>query len=181
MSAGRLIAVVGPSGAGKDTLIAGAMAARGGLVRARRVITRPQGAGGEDFEGVSAAEFEARLQRGAFVLHWRAHGLRYGVPATIEAELAAGRVVLFNGSRAALPAARARYPALEVVMITAPARILAERLAARGREDPATIAARLSRAALSVPPGARVIVNDTTAAEGTARLLRAISPEAAGA
>ncbi len=181
MSAGRLIAVVGPSGAGKDTLLAAALAARPDLVRARRVITRPQEAGGEAFEGVSAAEFEARLRRGAFALHWRAHGLRYGVPARIDTDLAAGHTVLFNGSRAALPAARARYPALEVVMITAPARLLAERLAARGREDAGTIAARLARGTLAVPSGARIVVNDASAETGAARLLCAINPEAEGA
>lgn len=41
MTTGRLFAVVGPSGAGKDTLIAAALAARPDLAIVRRVITRP--------------------------------------------------------------------------------------------------------------------------------------------
>ena len=76
----RLFFVVGPSGAGKDTLLSGAIAADPALHWVRRVITRPESAGGEPFEGVSAPEFAARLARGDFALHWDAHGLRYGVP-----------------------------------------------------------------------------------------------------
>lgn len=178
---GRLVAVVGPSGAGKDTILAGALAARPDLVLARRVITRPSSAGGEDFEGVSAAEFETRLALGLFAFHWRAHGLCYGIPGSIDADLASGRLVLFNGSRSALPGIRAAYPRVEVIVITAPASVLAERLAARGRERPRDIEARLRRALLPPPAGAREVVNDTTPAVGVARFLDALNaPAAAG-
>ena len=140
---GRLFAVVGPSGAGKDTLIAAAAAARPALHVVRRVITRPEAAGGEPFEGVSPTEFAARAARGAFALTWDAHGLSYGIPATIDAALAAGRDVVFNGSRAVLEQAAARYPGLAVLHVTAPVPVLAARLAARGRETAGDIAARL--------------------------------------
>ena len=96
----RLFAVVGPSGAGKDTLMAAA-AHRPGVALVRRVITRPAEAGGEDFEGVTPEAFAARKARGAFALDWEAHGLRYGIP---HDQLRGGDVI-FNGSRAALPAA----------------------------------------------------------------------------
>lgn len=176
---GRLVAVVGPSGAGKDTILAGAVAARPDLILARRVITRPSSAGGEDFEGVTAAEFETRLALGQFAFHWRAHGLCYGVPDSIDADLALGRVVLFNGSRKALPIVRASYPSLEVIVITAPTQILAARLEARGRERPRDIEARLRRALLPPPPGATEVMNDATPAEGVARFLAALNRPAA--
>ena len=67
--AGRLFAIVGPSGGGKDTLMAAAQTARPGLHLARRVITRPETAGGEPFEGVGAEEFARRAASGAFALH----------------------------------------------------------------------------------------------------------------
>ena len=57
MSRGPLIAVVGASGVGKDTLIRAMVAVRPGL---RRVITRPIDADGEGHEAVSEAEFAAR-------------------------------------------------------------------------------------------------------------------------
>ncbi|MCC2112585.1 MAG: phosphonate metabolism protein/1,5-bisphosphokinase (PRPP-forming) PhnN, partial [Hyphomicrobiales bacterium] len=54
---GRLVLVVGPSGAGKDTLMAAIGRARPDLHIVRRVVTRPSEAGGEPFEGVTEAEF----------------------------------------------------------------------------------------------------------------------------
>jgi ribose 1,5-bisphosphokinase len=169
----RLFFVVGPSGAGKDTLLSGAIAADPALHWARRVITRPETAGGEPFEGVDEAEFATRLARGDFALHWHAHGLRYGVPV---AQLPQGRDVILNGSRGAIPMARAAYPALRVIHITAPVAVLAERLAARGRETRQDIAARLLRADLSLPADLPVIeiVNDAAPAQGVERLLQVI-------
>ncbi|MGB8812025.1 MAG: phosphonate metabolism protein/1,5-bisphosphokinase (PRPP-forming) PhnN [Paracoccaceae bacterium] len=174
---GRLFLVVGPSGAGKDTLLAGAKAANPVLHWARRVITRPETVGGEPFEGVSAEEFQARLLAGDFALHWQAHGLRYGVPFTETAALKQGHDVLVNGSRGAIPAALAAFPDLTVIRICAPAAILAERLAARGRESHADIKARLDRADYDLPIGVDVIDihNDSSPAEGIARLLQALS------
>jgi len=179
MTKGRLFAVVGPSGAGKDTLLAAACAVHPDLVLVRRVITRPADAGGEDFEGVSLAEFGRRDAAGDFALTWNAHGLRYGIPRAALAGLAQGRPVVFNGSRAALPQARTAFPALIVVLVTAPDAVLSARLAQRGREEPADILARLQRARFALPPGisARVVVNDATPAEGLSRFLDALQPD----
>jgi phosphonate metabolism protein PhnN/1,5-bisphosphokinase (PRPP-forming) len=174
----RLFAVVGPSGAGKDTLIAGAMAARPDLRLVRRVITRPTEAGGEPFEGVTEAEFQARKACGDFALDWQAHGLSYGIP---RAQVTGPGDVIFNGSRAALPEAARVFPTLRVILVTAPDAVLAIRLAARGREDAADIQARLARAAFTLPPGitATTVVNDTSLEEGVARLLAALQPVSA--
>lgn len=173
---GRLFVIVGPSGAGKDTLLAGASAADPALHWARRVITRPESAGGEPFEGVTPEAFEARLRAGGFALHWRAHGLAYGVPPGELAPLDQGRDVLLNGSRAALPGAQAACPGLIVIRVTAPPAMLAERLAARGRETRAQIEARQRRPDLAAPDGVPVIDirNDATPQAGVERLLAAL-------
>lgn len=173
---GQLFVVVGPSGAGKDTLIAGAMAANPALRWARRVITRPELAGGEPFEGVSKSQFDQRLARGDFALHWQAHGLQYGVPWTELAPLQDGRSVVLNGSRGALAQGLAAYPDLIVLHITVPLPILAQRLAARGRESLAQITDRLARADTALPQGLRVveIANDTTPEAGIALLSQAL-------
>lgn len=172
---GQLIAVVAPSGAGKDTLLAGAQAARPDLVLARRVITRPESAGGEQHEGVDEAEFDRRRRKGEFAFWWRAHGLSYGVPATINDQLAAGCVVLFNGSRSALPAIQTIYPDMATVLITAPKSALRDRLVRRQRETADQIEARLSLAEMTAPEKAIIVSNDGTVAEGVARLLKAIN------
>lgn len=174
---GRLAAVVGPSGAGKDTLMAEAKRLRPDLVWARRVITRPETAGGEPFEGVSERAFARRRDAGEFAVWWEAHGLSYGVPVSVISDMEAGRTVMFNGSRAAIGQARLRFAGLKVIVVTAPEAVLARRLAARGREDEADIRARIARAAYPSPEGATIVVNDGTVAEGAGRLLAALGPE----
>jgi phosphonate metabolism protein PhnN/1,5-bisphosphokinase (PRPP-forming) len=172
-----LVAVVGPSGAGKDTLLSRAREALAGDARfvfVRRAITRPAEAGGEPHEALSEAEFAAREAACGFALAWRAHGLGYGIPRRIEADLAEGRVVVANLSRGVLAEAARRHR-LRVLLVTAPPMLLAERLAARGREDAADIAARLTREA-ALPPGLDVVElrNDGDVATGAARLVAAL-------
>ncbi|TVS00718.1 MAG: phosphonate metabolism protein/1,5-bisphosphokinase (PRPP-forming) PhnN [Rhodobacteraceae bacterium] len=157
---GLLVAIVGPSGAGKDSLLDALARKRPDFQFAQRIITRAADAGGEDHHAVSDASFDAQLAKGAFAFHWQAHGLRYAIAAEINQHLAAAQVVVFNGSRKALPEIARSYPQLLVLVVTAPIGVLAERLAARGRESAADIAARLRRAKMPLPDGAIVILND---------------------
>src|SRR3546814_16408844 len=91
--------------------------------------------------------------RGDVALSWAAHDLLYGIPATIDADLASGKQVVINVSRAVIDAARAKYPGLLVVLITATPETLRRRLTARGRETPAEIEERLDRDAAFTPAG----------------------------
>lgn len=176
--AGRVFAVVGPSGVGKDTLMAAVGAARPGLVLVRRVITRPEAAGGEPFEGVSAEEFARRADKGDFALDWQAHGLNYGIPAAVRDALARGSDVLVNLSRAVLPEAARAFPGLTVVHVTARPEVLAQRLAARGRENGEEITRRLSRTVPPLPAGLPVIEIDNSGRldEAVVALLAALDP-----
>jgi len=170
MSGGRFIAVVGPSGVGKDSVIGGLCVAWPGLLRVRRVITRPAEAGGEDHDAATVAGFDARLAAGEFVLSWHAHGLRYGIRRAMVADLDAGRDIIANLSRTALAAASVAFPGLVVLNLTARPGTLAARLGARGRESEDAIAARLAREA-ALPEGLTIIhmpndgrLDDTVAA-----------------
>ncbi|MEQ9329329.1 MAG: phosphonate metabolism protein/1,5-bisphosphokinase (PRPP-forming) PhnN [Rhodospirillales bacterium] len=162
---GRLFLVVGPSGAGKDSLIAAAHARLRddpAFVFPRRLITRPASAGGEPHIAIDMNEFDRMTADGRFALCWRAHGLGYGVPAEIAADLAAGRRVIVNASRTVLDAARKTFPGLCILSIQAAPEVLAARLAARGRATDGDLAARLARASLSRPEGADVIEIDNS-------------------
>lgn len=177
---GVLVLVVGPSGAGKDTLLDAARRALSDDERfrfARRVITRPPNAGGEVHEAVTEESFAAR----DFALSWEAHGLRYGIPAESIDDLTQGRVVIANVSRRVIEAAARRFP-VRVIEVTAPPSVLAARLAARGREDAAQRAARLARE-VALPEGVTVatVMNDRTPEEGAARFLAALSRAAEAA
>jgi len=175
-----LVLVVGPSGAGKDTLLDAARQTLADDPRfrfVRRVITRPADAGGEVHEPATEAEFARR----SFALAWQAHGLRYGIPADITTDIAAKRIVVANVSRGIIAEAAKSFP-VRVIEITAPPDILAARLATRGRETAADVAARLARN-VPLPDGIvrETIMNDTTVEAGVARFLAALNRAASAA
>ncbi|MFZ5751796.1 MAG: phosphonate metabolism protein/1,5-bisphosphokinase (PRPP-forming) PhnN [Pseudomonadota bacterium] len=175
---GRLFLIVGPSGAGKDTVIAATMARLSpadDVILARRIITRPQHPGGAESHAPVTPEAFARLRAaGAFALDWDSHGLSYGLGIELRAWLAAGMTVLANGSRGALPQARATFgTGLIATEITARPETLAARLAARGRETAADIAARLARSDSLPPAPADLTIPNDDAPEAAASLLLA--------
>lgn len=146
---GALALVVGPSGAGKDTILDGARRRLAGddrFVFARRDITRPAEAGGEDHAPVAWDRFAERRADGVYGLHWEAHGLGYGVPATTLDERHRGNAVVVNVSRGVIAGARERFPPVRVFLIAVPRAVLEQRLRVRGRETPEEVERRLRRA-----------------------------------
>lgn len=175
---GRMIAVVGPSGVGKDSVMAGIMDALPDLHLVKRTITRPAGLGGEDYEAVSDATFQAMVTTGGFCVHWGAHGLFYGIPAEVEVATASGQDCLANFSRGALRQAAVVFPRLVVLNLTATPQTLARRLSARGREAPDQIAARLSKAVKPLPGGLSLVTvsNDGPLDQTVTHALAALQP-----
>lgn len=157
MTAGRLIAVVGPSGVGKDSVMRGIHDVMPSMYLARRIITRAPDLGGEDYDPVSVSEFQEMMENGAFSIHWEAHGLHYGIPRTVMYQLNKGTDCLVNFSRKALIQGAEIFPRFLVLNITANPETLALRLATRGRETEAEIAKRLSEAQKPLPEGLDVI------------------------
>lgn len=174
----RLVYVIGPSGAGKDSVLAGLRAGWSGAPMshwARRTITRPADAGGEQHEAVDPAGFELLRQSGAFAMRWRANGLDYGVRHAELHALDEGRWVFVNGSRGWLPELLQRWPEATVVHIGASPQVLARRLEARGREGAQDVAARLARQVpLQLPPGSIDIRNDADLTEAVEALALAL-------
>lgn len=181
MMRGTFVAVVGPSGAGKDSVMRGVAAARPGVVLARRVITRPPDPS-EDFVSVGDAVFASMQAIGAFVLHWQAHGLSYGIPASVQDDLATGHHVMANLSRAAIPAAARLFRPMLTLHVTASAAVLAGRLAVRGREARADVVRRLERARFAVPDDAPVVtvINDGALEDAVAVAVAALPHPASG-
>jgi len=162
---GRVVLLVGPSGAGKDAVLQEArcrLASRKQFAFARRVVTRePDGA--EDHDCVSASEFSSRLRQGGFALNWQAHGLHYGIPVEIDEAVRHGGCIVLNASRTIVARARARYRNVAVVLIDAPAELRADRLAKRRREHGPDLAVRLARATGFEPTDADLIIENTGA------------------
>ena len=161
---GRLVLVVGSSGAGKDSVIAGVrteLEGRGdfSVVFPTRIVTRAAHAA-EANSAITPEEYQAGLAAGAFALSWPAHGLAYAIPASIDDDIRAGRTVVANISRAVVAAARNRYADVRVMLIDAPVAIRADRLAARGRETRTEIEGRLTRAVSAFSPSDADVVID---------------------
>jgi ribose 1,5-bisphosphokinase len=179
---GAFVAVVGASGVGKDALLSYARERSGSLVRfPRRAITRPPGPG-EDHDPVTEDQFAHAREHGAFALCWKAHGLSYGIPASADADVRDGLVVVANVSRSVIGELADRYQRLIVVSVTVPEEIRARRLRARSRETDRGIGQRLARP--DPAPSHRVDVvirNDGSLAEGGAQLLAVIRDAAHGA
>jgi ribose 1,5-bisphosphokinase len=172
---GRLVLVVGPSGAGKDTLLKLAQAVCAGdasIVFPRRAVTR-EASSSEDNDYLSVDAFRQALTRGDFALHWEAHGHCYGVRRALKDDIYAGRTVVVNVSRTVVDAARRAWSDVVVVLVTAPPAVLAERLALRARDSDGRIEARLDRAVDDAAPDV-TIVNVGNAEAHARRLVDAI-------
>jgi ribose 1,5-bisphosphokinase len=172
---GRLVYVVGPSGAGKDSVLQAlrqqwpmSIAAHW----ARRTITRALVANGEAHEAVERGLFEQLLTQNAFAMHWSANGHAYGIRHQELQPLTAGAWVFVNGSRSHLPQMLYGWPDAVLVHISAPQELIAARLRSRQRDAEEEIAARLQRHAEYTPPAAAVCVVNSGDLQDAANLLQ---------
>jgi ribose 1,5-bisphosphokinase len=176
---GRLVLVVGPSGAGKDSLLGLAQAAcadDGSIVFPRRVVTR-EASSSEDNEQMSADTFQQALAQGKFAMNWEAHGHCYALPRTIDDDIRAGRTVVVNVSRTVIGEMRRAYADVVVVSITAPSDVLAARLAMRSRSSDGRIEQRLARTVDDTAVPDVTIVNVSSAEFHARQLVRAIKDD----
>lgn len=170
---GYLIAVVGPSGAGKDTLL-NAVRCRldrdSRIVFPRRIITRASTAA-EIHDSMSAAEFARAKANGAFAFDWEAHGNSYGIPRSIDDDIAAGKIVVCNVSRAVIAGLRGKYRHIKIVLVTASPDTLRQRLASRGRKDDGPIEQRLARGGAFAELYADIAIDNSGTVEAAAQTL----------
>ena len=167
MEAGRgcFIAIVGPSGAGKDTLLnwlRPRLEADPRLMFVRRAVTRDADGTTEDHDSLDRDAFAAQEAAGSFAVCWDAHGLRYGIPAAALHHVEKGGIAIANGSRRALGEIERVFGDLLVVSLTVDRHVLAERLAKRGRETADEIEKRLARSAEKLPDCGRIVEIDNS-------------------
>lgn len=164
--AGRLVLVVGPSGAGKDTLIGAARKVLADEARFHfpiRFVTRPSDPT-EQTHLVAPEDFHSMRREGAFALHWEAHGHCYGIGRDIEDVLRTGVHVIANVSRTVVEGTRASYPGTLVLLINAAPDVRRRRIAGRARETAGEMSARNIRTVSSFGEADADIVIDNSAA-----------------
>lgn len=171
---GAFIAVCGPSGGGKDSLLRHSREMSRGatdIVFPRRIVTRPA-SDAEDHETASYETFDSMIADGAFAIWWEAHGLKYGLPASIDHDIGTARCVVCNVSRAILPKLRQRYSRMVTVLVTAPPDVLLARIASRARSSDGDHSARITRSAgFDRSLHADVVIENTGALDDGARRL----------
>lgn len=162
---GCFIAIVGPSGAGKDTLInwlKPRLESDERVMFVRRAVTRDADGATEDHDALDREAFAAEEEAGHYAVCWEAHGLRYGIPATALHHVEQGGIAIANGSRRALGEIERVFGNLLVVSLTVDRDVLAMRLASRGRETADEIAKRLERSDEALPVKCRTVEIDNS-------------------
>ena len=173
---GAWVFVVGPSGAGKDSVLNAAqqlLRDQKNIVFTRRLVTRPAQSASEH-DPITEEDFRRLEVSGGLSWHWQAHGFFYGVLADYATAIQAGHLVVVNGSRAHVNAhvhSLSNFQNIKVIEVTASKDKLATRLQQRGRDDADAITGRLARnAGLKPVKSDGVIVNDGLLASASQQL-----------
>ena len=165
----RLFVVAGPSGVGKNTVLASVLRQRVQAVVNPSVTTRPPRPGEEDGRNrrfVSEEQFAWMVQDGAFLEHAEYGGYSYGTPAAaVEASLTSGKDVILEIELQGVRQVKAKRPDAVTIFLEPPSwEILEKRLRERGTEDPEALERRLERAKIELASAHefanRVVNND---------------------
>lgn len=151
MSSGQLIAITGPSGVGKGTLVRLLLARHPELYLSVSTTTRQPRPGeveGQDYYFVSPAEFKTLIERGQ-LLEWAEYaGNYYGTPReNVETQIHQGRTVLLEIEVIGAQQVKQTFPeALRLFILPPNLAELERRLRDRGTDTEDAIAKRLQRA-----------------------------------
>jgi guanylate kinase len=167
---GILFILVGPSGAGKNTLMKRVQENLGDLPQLATATTRAKRQGeqeGREHRFVSRAEFQRLIDTGALIEHQPVHGGDlYGAPRkTVEEAISTGRDLVADIEFLGAKQIHEAYPKNTVLVFVTPSNvdILAERIRQRGNITPEALADRLERAKFEMTFAAEcdyLILND---------------------
>jgi len=150
-SKGKIVIVSGPSGVGKSTICKQIVKRLNNAYLSISVTTRPKGpteVDGREYWFVSEKEFRERVDKGMLLEHAEVFGNSYGTPKDkVEEALASGRIVILEIDVQGARQVKAIFPDAVMIFILPPtAKVLAERIGRRGREDTRAAEQRLEGA-----------------------------------
>ena len=181
-----LVVISGPSGVGKDAVIAEMRSSEPALAFAVTATTRPMRAGevdGRDYVFLSPERFATVLEQDGFLEHAEVYGNHYGVPREgVRAALEAGRDVIVKIDVQGAATIRRLAPDALLIFLAAPsAEELERRLRTRKTDPPAQLVIRIETAQHEMGQADWfdvTIVNETDDVGGTvARITEAIEEQ----
>lgn len=162
-----LLAVSGPSGVGKGTMVKTLIARREDVVESVSCTTREPRAGeihGREYYFLSKEEFFRRIQEGDFLEYDEHFGNFYGTPKSFVREMLKSKSVILEIDVVGALNAKKAFPECLLVMIAPPSlEELARRLKNRNTETDEEIQNRLARLEYELSQSNQydyVIVND---------------------
>jgi ribose 1,5-bisphosphokinase len=135
----KIVLIVGPSGAGKDTLLRNIKDKIDANIIKRYITRKPTPDESNYFLDIEA--FEILEKNGFFISTWRAHNNRYGIPKN---QIKDGLNII-SISRGTIKNFEEKDKNVTTIEVTVPKEILYERLKKRGREGEENIKKRLNR------------------------------------
>jgi guanylate kinase len=152
---GKVVIVSGPSGVGKSTVCREVVKRLKDVYLSISVTTRPRGPAethGKDYWFISEQEFQQRIDKGLLLEHAEVFGHSYGTPKDkLDEALQAGKTVILEIDVQGAKQAKTVFPDAVMIFILPPsARVLAERMDRRGREDSETAEERLNGASSEI-------------------------------
>lgn len=165
----KIILIVGPSGAGKDTLLQLARKHYNGdskMAFVKRFITRPPDHNEQNYY-VDHQTFHLLKHHNHFIADWQAHGHLYGVStSSLQTD---NRVFFISVSRSAIEEFEQHYKDVTTLLITADLEVLQNRLISRGREGFEAVRKRLERAKKDVQARNLITFNNSYPLDVTSR------------
>ena len=144
-----LLAVSGPSGVGKGTMVKTLIARRADVVESVSCTTRAPREGevhGKHYFFLSREEFERRIAEGDFVEYDEHFGNYYGTPKSFIRDTLKDKSIIMEIDVVGALQAKKTFPETLLVMVVPPSvEELKRRLASRGSETETQIENRLAR------------------------------------
>ena len=163
---GKLFAISGPSGVGKNSVLNRVMQLRDRVQYSVSATSRPMRPGeidGKSYYFVTREQFEQMIAAGELLEHAEYVGNYYGTPLKpIQAALAAGTDVVMDVDVVGALNIKKRLPEAVLVFMAAPSMAeIRRRLASRGDVSPELMEKRMDRAKWEARPDNTIISSST--------------------
>lgn len=176
MAHGTLYLIVGPAGSGKQALIDAVLETRPDLRRAPLIVSAQHSDNTCVVGSIQPDRFLDLMRRGTFALQWDSDGIRYGLTQDALKQLRHGQSLVLSCDSYVIEKARALWPDVRVIYITARMDVLRRRLASMRYGSDTEIDMHLAQSARMRPHGESVMTVDTSEsiAAGAQALMAAI-------